>query len=254
VNAFNMFSLVGKKAFVTGGARGVGRLAALALAEAGADVAIVDSDAGSASRTAAEIERLGVRSFAICCDVTDPASVDAMTLRVVDEFGTIDIAFNNAGICLNESAETMSFESWERVIDTNLTGVFLTAQAAGRVMIAKGGGSIINTASISGHVVNRPQPQCAFNASKAGVIMLTKSLAVEWAPRNVRVNSISPGYIGTEGTLGCAEWIPAWEAGTPAGRMGKPEELSAAIVYLACRGSTFTTGTDIVIDGAYTCV
>jgi NAD(P)-dependent dehydrogenase (short-subunit alcohol dehydrogenase family) len=229
MNAIAMFSLAGKKAFVTGGARGMGRRAALALAEAGADVAIVDLDYEGAARVAAEAELLGARSLAIRCDVTDPASVDAMAARVLEELGSIDIAFNNAGIFVAESAESMTFESWERVIDTNLTGVFLTSRAAGRAMIANGGGSIINTASMSGRVDDRPQPQCAYNASKAGVIMLTKSLAVEWASRNVRVNSISSGR-------------------------GWPEtDLAAAIVYLAGRGSSFTTGTDIAIGGTYAC-
>jgi NAD(P)-dependent dehydrogenase (short-subunit alcohol dehydrogenase family) len=254
MKSLEMFSLVGKKAFVTGGAQGIGRRAALAFGEAGADVAVVDVDEALAARTAAEVERHGVRSIAVKCDVTDPASVDAMVRRVVEEFGTVDIAFNNAGICVNEKAEDMPFESWRRVIDVNLSGVFLTARAAGRVMIAKGGGSIVNTASMSGHIVNRPQPQSAYNASKAGVIMLTKSLAVEWAPRNVRVNSISPGYIGTAMTLKATQWIPQWEADTPVRRMGKPDELVAALIYLAGDGSSFTTGADIVIDGAFSCV
>jgi NAD(P)-dependent dehydrogenase (short-subunit alcohol dehydrogenase family) len=254
MKSLEMFSLVGKKAFVTGGAQGIGRSAALALGEAGADVAVVDVDEALAEKTAAEVERLGVRSIAVKCDVTDPASVDAMIRRVVEELGTVDIAFNNAGICVNERAEDMSFDSWKKVIDVNLTGVFLTARAAGRVMIAKGGGSIVNTASMSGHIVNRPQPQSAYNASKAGVIMLTKSLAVEWAPHKVRVNSISPGYVGTAMTLKATQWIPLWEADTPVKRMGQPEELMAALVYLAGDGSSFTTGADIVIDGAFTCV
>lgn len=250
----DMFSLVGKKAFVTGGAQGIGKSAALAFAEAGADVAIVDLDMGKAEAAVVELRSRGVRSLAVKCDVTNPADVDAMIARVVDEFGTIDIAFNNAGICINESAETMSFESWKKVIDINLTGIFLTARAAGRVMIKKGRGAIINTASMSGHIVNQPQPQCAYNASKAGVIMLTKSLAVEWAPHGVRVNCISPGYIGTAMTLKATQWIPAWEAATPQKRMGRPEELTSALVYLASDSAGFTTGTDLVIDGAFTCV
>ncbi|MDA8425822.1 MAG: SDR family oxidoreductase [Treponema sp.] len=250
----DMFSLVGKKAFVTGGAQGIGKSAALAFAEAGADVAIVDLDMGKAEAAVVELRSRGVRSLAVKCDVTNPADVDAMIARVVDEFGTIDIAFNNAGICINENAETMSFESWKKVIDINLTGIFLTARAAGRVMIGKRRGAIINTASMSGHIVNQPQPQCAYNASKAGVIMLTKSLAVEWAPYGVRVNCISPGYIGTAMTLKAAQWIPSWEAATPQKRMGKPEELTSALVYLASDSAGFTTGTDLVIDGAFTCV
>jgi NAD(P)-dependent dehydrogenase (short-subunit alcohol dehydrogenase family) len=180
--------------------------------------------------------------------------VDRMIAEILKKFGTIDIAYNNAGICVNEKAEEMSYENWKRVIDINLTGIFLTARAAGRVMIKNRKGSIINTASMSGHIVNTPQPQSGYNASKAGVILLTKSLAVEWAPYNVRVNSISPGYIGTKMTLSATQWIPAWEAVTPVKRMGRPEELTAALVYLAGDGATFTTGTDLVIDGAFTCV
>ena len=144
----------------------------------------------------------------------------------------------------------------EKVIDINLTGVFLTAQAAGRVMLRQGFGSIINTASMSAHIVNVPQPQCAYNASKAGVIQLTKSLAVEWAKRGVRVNSISPGYIGTELTLNSPSLKPLieqWNDMAPMGRMGRPEELQSICVYLAGDTSTFTTGSDFVIDGAFTC-
>ncbi len=254
MSVLDAFSLKGKKAFVTGGAKGIGRSAAIAFAEAGADVAIVDTDLDSAKDTVRELDRMSVRSLAVRADVTDPADVDRMMAEILGAFGTVDIAFNNAGICINEKAEEMSFKSWKKVIDVNLTGVFLTARAAGRVMIAKRSGSIINTASMSGHIVNVPQPQCAYNASKAGVIMLTKSLAVEWAPYGVRVNSISPGYIGTKMTLSATQWIPTWESLTPVKRMGLPEELVAALVYLAGSGAGFTTGSDIVIDGAFTCV
>lgn len=157
---------------------------------------------------------------------------------------------------VNAPAEDMSLEQWKRVIDINLTGVFLTAQAAGRVMLKQGYGSIINTASMSAHIVNVPQPQCAYNASKAGVIQLTKSLAVEWAKRGVRVNSISPGYMGTDLTLSSPTLQPLitqWNAMAPMGRLGKPEELQAVCVYLAGDASSFTTGADFVIDGAFTC-
>jgi NAD(P)-dependent dehydrogenase (short-subunit alcohol dehydrogenase family) len=248
------FDLTGKKAFITGGAKGIGRSAALAFAEAGADVAIVDMDTEAAEETVKEVQALGVRSLYVKANITDPDDVDRMMERILAEFKTVDIAFNNAGICVNEKAEEMSYENWRRVIDVNLNGVFLTARAAGRVMIKNRKGCIINTASMSGHVVNVPQPQSAYNASKAGVILLTKSLAVEWAPYNVRVNSISPGYIGTKMTLSATQWIPTWESLTPVKRMGRPEELTAALVYLAGDGASFTTGTDLVIDGAYSCV
>ena len=150
----------------------------------------------------------------------------------------------------------MTCEQWNKVININLTGVFLTDIAAGKYMLANGGGSIINTASMSAHIVNVPQPQCAYNASKAGVIQLTKSLAVEWAKRGVRVNSISPGYIGTELILNSPTLIPLiekWNEMAPMGRVGKPEELKAICVYLAGDTSSFTTGSDFIIDGAFTC-
>ncbi len=248
------FMLNGKKAYVTGGARGIGKSVSIALAQAGADIAIVDRDIEEAEKTARELKAFGVNTIAVQTDVTSPEDVNNMIDTILKAFGTIDIAFNNAGICINEKAEEMSYDAWRKVIDINLTGVFLTSQAAGRVMIKNGRGSIINTASMSGHIVNYPQPQCAYNASKAGVIMLTKSLAVEWAPYNVRVNSISPGYIATEMTLKATDWIPSWVASTPVRRMGNPEELQGAVVYLASDAATFTTGTDIVIDGAFTCV
>ena len=248
------FLLDGKKAFVTGGARGIGKSVSVALAQAGADIAIVDRDMDEAVKTADELRAYGTKTIAIHADITNPDDVNKMMDLILKAFGTVDIAFNNAGIAINEKAEEMSFESWKRVIDINLTGVFLTSQAAGRVMIKNGGGSIINTASMSGHIVNFPQPQCAYNASKAGVIMLTKSLAVEWAPYHVRVNCISPGYIGTDMTLKATNWIPGWVASTPVRRMGEPDELQGAVIYLASDASTFTTGTDIVIDGAFTCV
>lgn len=247
-----------KKIFVTGGARGIGKSVATAFAEAGADLAIVDLDLQEAQKTAAElVKNHGIHAIAIQADVTNQEDVNAMIVRFLDEFGRLDVAFCNAGICLNVPAEEMTLDQWRKVIDINLTGVFLTAQAAGKVMLKQGGGSIINTASMSAHIVNVPQPQCSYNASKAGVIQLTKSLAVEWAKRNVRVNSISPGYIGTELTLNSPSLQPLiaqWNEMAPLGRLGKTEELQSICVYLAGDTSTFTTGSDFVIDGAFTAI
>lgn len=253
----NNMRLDGKKAFVTGGAKGIGKSVATAFAEAGADVAIVDMDVELAQKTAEEIaQAAGTKVIAIKADVTSQSEVDAMIQTMLDTFGRIDVAVCNAGIGVNVPAAEMTLAQWQRVIDVNLTGVFLTAQAAGKVMLKQGGGSIINTASMSGHIVNVPQPQCAYNVSKAGVIQLTKSMAVEWADKNVRVNSVSPGYIGTELTLNdpnLKPMIQQWNSLTPMHRMGKPEELQSVYLYLACDASSFTTGADISVDGAYTC-
>ncbi|OBW90606.1 short-chain dehydrogenase [Gallibacterium genomosp. 3] len=250
--------LTNKTAFVTGGARGIGKSVAIAFAQAGANVVIADFDIAEAEKTAKEIAAAeSVRAIAVKTDVTDPESVNHLIDVIKTEFGRLDIAFCNAGICLNVPATEMTYEQWLKVINVNLNGVFLTAQAAGRLMIEQGtGGSIINTASMSAHIVNVPQPQCAYNASKAGVIQLTKSLAIEWAQYGVRVNSLSPGYIGTELTLNSKELQPlikTWNEMAPLHRLGKPEELQSICVYLAGDTSSFTTGADFIVDGAFTC-
>lgn len=246
-----------KAIFVTGGARGIGKSVAEAFAEAGANLAIVDVDIEEAKKTAKELEaNNGIKAIAIKTDVTNPEQVAAMVKEVVDTFGKLDVAYCNAGICINVPAEEMTYDQWKKVLDINLSGVFLTAQAAGKVMLKQGYGSIINTASMSAHIVNVPQPQCGYNASKAGVIQLTKSMAVEWATRGVRVNSISPGYIATDLVMGDSNLKPLidqWNAISPVRRMGKPEELQSVCVYLAGDTSSFTTGSDFIVDGAFTC-
>ena len=249
--------LDGKKGFVTGGARGIGKCTATAFAEAGADVAIVDMDYETAVITAKEIaEATGQKVIAVKCDCTKEEEVQAMVDTVVKELGGLNFCHANAGICINAPAEEMTYDQWKKVIDINLNGVYLTDTIAGKYMLANGGGSIINTASMSAHIVNVPQPQCAYNASKAGVIQLTKSLAIEWAKKGVRVNSISPGYIGTELIMNAPHLqalIKTWNDMAPMGRLGKPEELGSMCVYLAGDTSTFTTGSDIIMDGAFTC-
>ena len=249
--------LDGRKGFVTGGARGIGRCTAFAFAEAGADVALVDMDYDKAVETAKEIgDATGRKIIALKCDVTDEAQVTAMVDEVVKQLGGLDFCHANAGIGINAPADEMTYAQWLKVINVNLNSVFLTDTIAGKYMLAHGGGSIINTASMSGHIVNVPQPQCAYNASKAGVMQLTKSLAVEWAKKGVRVNSISPGYIGTELVLAAPHLkalIDQWNAMAPMGRLGKPEELMGIVVYLASDAASFTTGSDFVIDGAFTC-
>ncbi|MCP3773239.1 SDR family oxidoreductase [Paenibacillus sp. MZ04-78.2] len=249
--------LDGKKIFVTGGARGIGKRFAIALSEAGADVAIVDVDLEEAQKTAKEIAQANHnKTIAIKTDITKPDEVNKMIETILKEFGRLDVAFCNAGIGHVVPVEEDTLEDWTRVINVNLNGTFLTAQAAGRVMIQQGGGSIINTASMSAHITNVPQKECSYAASKAGVIAMSRNMAVEWADKNVRVNTISPGYMATEMTLndpGLTPLISQWEKLIPVHRMGKPEELEAIAVYLAGDMSSYTTGADFRIDGAYTC-
>jgi len=247
------FRLDGKKVFITGGSQGIGKAVALGLAEAGADVAIVARGLVKAEEAAHQIAKLGVKAIAVKADVTVPAEVDGMIKTILKAFGTVDVAFNNAGTAAVAKAEEMSYEELTRVFNVNLTGLFLTAQAAARVMIARKSGSIINMASMSAHVVNVPQATANYNASKAGVVQLTKCLAVEWAPHNVRVNSISPGYTRTELAESFSEaLIKQWVEKIPMKRMARPDELAGGVLFLASDASSYCTGTDIVIDGGYT--
>jgi NAD(P)-dependent dehydrogenase (short-subunit alcohol dehydrogenase family) len=252
----NSFCLDGKAAAVTGGAQGLGLAMAQALAQAGAKVALLDIDM---EKCQAEAEKLqaeyGVEALALRADVRKLDEMEKAVAEVVERFGKLDIFVNNAGICRNIKAEEMTLEEWQEVIDINLTGVFIGSQVAGKRMIEQGGGSIINIASMSGSIVNVPQPQCSYNASKAGVIHLTKSLASEWAKYNIRVNSISPGYMKTAMTEKTLETDMAkdwWLRLTPMGRPGLPCELGGAVVYLASDASSFMTGADLIIDGGYT--
>jgi sorbose reductase len=257
MNAKQALSVQGKKILITGGARGIGKAVARVLLEAGAETALVDIDAPMAKKSAAELSALtGGRCEGLTCDVTDPAGVQAMTERFVQRFGRLDGVFNNAGICIHRPALDVSPEEWNAVIGTNLTGVFCVAQASARLFVRQGGGgAIVNTASMSGTIVNVPQQQAAYNASKAAVVHLTKSLAVEWAPLGIRVNCISPGYIETEMTGAVRQdWRDAWVASIPFGRMGRPEELAGAVIYLLSDAAGYTSGSQILIDGCFTCV
>ncbi|MGQ9682490.1 MAG: SDR family NAD(P)-dependent oxidoreductase [Anaerolineae bacterium] len=251
------FRLDGRVALVTGAGSGIGRAYAHALGEAGAAVAVVDIDPAAAEATVAELKAKGIDTLPVVADVTQSSQVHKMVDTVLQRWGRLTIAVNNAGIGLWEAAETMSEAQWDRVLNLNLKAVFLCAQAEGRVMLAAGYGKIINTASMSGHIVNTPQKQVAYNTSKAGVLHLTRSLAAEWAPRGVRVNSISPGYTRTllvDKLLETPEgrsMLPEWMRLTPMGRMGEVTDLQGAIVYLASEASDFMTGHDMVIDGGY---
>ena len=256
MNVLAMFDLKGEKAIVTGGGQGLGREMALALAEAGADVAVVQRRVEVAEQTAEEIRKLGRDSFAMKVDVSKTEDIRNMVAVAKDRFGKIDILINNAGIAHHVPAEELSEEDWDRMIDINLKGVFLGSQMVGREMIKQRKGSIINIASMSGFIVNRPQPQAHYNTAKAGIVMLTKNLAMEWAKYNIRVNAIAPGYIKTPllaQNLGPGKIGEEWVKLTPMGRLGEPFELKGLALFLASKASSFVTGTTIVIDGGYTC-
>jgi sorbose reductase len=253
MNVLDLFDLRGRTALVTGGSMGIGKTVAEAYLQAGAQVAIAARNSEVLEKVAAQIAPAGAKVLAISCDVTQLDQVNAMVDRVVAEFGGIDIAVCNAGIINLKAMLDMSPEEFQAIQDTNVTGVFLTAQAAARAMVSQGrGGAIINTASMSGHIINVPQPAGHYCTSKAAVIHLTKAMAVELAPHNIRVNSVSPGYILTELVEPMAEYHRLWEPKIPLGRIGRPEELAGLYVYLASDASSYMTGSDVVIDGGYT--
>jgi NAD(P)-dependent dehydrogenase (short-subunit alcohol dehydrogenase family) len=248
-----VFSLKGKVTLVTGGGRGIGQVVALGLAKAGAEIVILSRS--GADETVADIQKAGGKAYSIRGDVTDEAAVDKALEEILKRSGRLDIVFNNAGTCIHEDTLKASIADWRTVIDTNLTGEYIVARAAGRIMIEKGiKGSIINMASMSGSIVNIPQWQASYNASKAAVIHMTRSLAVEWAEYGIRVNSLSPGYIATPMSVDTPQELKdAWMPLIPMHRMGKPEELIGAVIYLAADSSGYTSGSDLVVDGAYVC-
>ncbi|MFX0101135.1 MAG: glucose 1-dehydrogenase [Candidatus Hodarchaeota archaeon] len=251
------FRLDGRVALVTGGGQGIGRGIAHALGEAGAAVAIVDLVKDRAEEVADELKKKGIDAIAEEADVTKQDQVQAMIDSILEKWGKLTIGVNNAGVCIWDDAETLSEENWDKVMNLNLKGTFLCMQAEGRVMLKAGYGKIINTASMSGHIVNFPQHQCSYNASKAGVIHLTRSVATEWATRGVRVNSISPGYTRTKLVADLLEKpegkevLPIWMERTPTGKMVEVTDLQGAAVYLASAASDFMTGQDLIIDGGY---
>ncbi len=253
-----LFDLSGRVAVVTGASRGIGEALAKGLAAQGATVVVnYQSAADRAAKVVAAIEAAGGHAMAIKADVSVEADADRLIAETVAAYGRVDILINNAGIVLPAAAEDCSLDDWRRTMAVNLDGVFLVSRAAGRQMIAQKSGSIISIGSMSGRIVNWPFRHAAYNVSKAGVHMLTKALATEWAEHGIRVNAIAPGYIRTELTDEVLKEHPDvvrdhWAKGAVQNRIGGVEELVGATVYLASDAASFTTGEIITIDGGLT--
>ncbi len=256
MSILDQFRLDGKVTLVTGASCGIGKRVALGYLQAGARVALAALDDENLAATAAELgAEYGGKVMAIACDVSDQVSVENMTRRIVDAWGRLDVAVCNAGIVTMNGLEEMPLEEFERIQKVNVNGVFLTAQAAARQMIAQGeGGSIVVTASMSARVINTPQKIGHYCASKASAMHLAKAMAVEFAPHNIRVNSVSPGYIMTELVEPLTEFHELWKPQIPMRRLGRPEELMGLYIYLASDSSSYMTGSDLVIDGGFTSV
>jgi NAD(P)-dependent dehydrogenase (short-subunit alcohol dehydrogenase family) len=247
-----LFDLTGKKALVTGGSIGIGRGFALALAQAGADVAIVARNEIAGNSVVEEIKALGRDSLFVKCDVADKEQVQAMVQKVVSQFGRLDIGVNNAGIAILGSDEEIDQKSWDKVIAVNLTGVFLCAQAEAQQMIKQSppGGKIINMASMSATIANC---NASYDASKAGIVHMTKTLAAEWGQYNINVNSISPSYVLTPMHASTPVVVrDQIRKLTPLGHVQRPEDLYGPIVFLASEASNYVTGHDLMVDGGHT--
>jgi NAD(P)-dependent dehydrogenase (short-subunit alcohol dehydrogenase family) len=252
VKPSELFDLSGRAAIVTGGGSGIGRQMATALAEAGANLVLCARKVERCEEAAVEIERLGVQAFGMRCDVRDPAEVQAVVDRTKAELGRVDVLVNNAGTSWGAPAEEHPLEGWQNVIDVNLTGVFLFAQAVGRVMIDQGGGKIVNVASVAAFGGAPPElvNAVAYNASKGGVVSFTRDLATKWARHGINVNAVAPGWFPSDMNRVLLDAQPdAYLERIPLRRFGGPDDLKGAVVFLASRASDFVTGQVVVVDG-----
>ncbi|RWA75074.1 SDR family oxidoreductase [Mesorhizobium sp.] len=251
-----LFDLHGDVALVTGAGSGIGQAIAIGLAEAGADVACFGhSSKGGLEETAGKIKALGRKALVLTGTVTSESDLAAAVDRIEKELGALTIAVNNAGVAGAEPAETLPMEKWQKIYDVNVSGVFLSCQAEARVMLPRRKGSIVNIASMSGSIINRGLTQAHYNSSKAAVIHMSKSLAMEWADRGLRVNVVSPGYTLTPMNKRpeVADQVKIFARDTPMGRMATPEEMVGPTVFLASRAASFVTGVDLIVDGGFVC-
>jgi NAD(P)-dependent dehydrogenase (short-subunit alcohol dehydrogenase family) len=251
------FRVGGRVALVTGAGQGIGLACAEALGEAGAKVFIADRDPKAAGTACDSLKAKGYNAEIVVMDVTNSARVTEVADQLVAQHGKIDILVNNAGIARSETpAEKVTDEHWLNVIDVNLNGTFWCCRAFGKHMLAAKSGSIVNIGSMSGFIVNKPQEQSYYNASKAAVHHLTKSLAAEWGARGVRVNAVAPTYIATPLNAfvrNTPQMYDAWIGGTPMGRMGEVDEIASVVLFLASDAASLMTGSIVLVDGGYTC-
>jgi NAD(P)-dependent dehydrogenase (short-subunit alcohol dehydrogenase family) len=252
VKPSELFDLAGKVAIVTGGGSGIGRQLAEGLAEAGADVVVCARKVERCEQAAEELRALGVRALGLRCDVRVRDEVQAVVDRTRAELGRLDILVNNAGTAWGASPEEYPLEGWQKVLDVNLTGVFLCSQAAGRLMIEQGSGKIVNVASVAGLSGAPPELMDAvgYSTTKGGVVAFTRDLATKWARHGITVNAIAPGWFPTDLNRTLLEAQPdAYLERIPLRRFGGPDDLKGAIVFLASAASDFVTGQTIVVDG-----
>ncbi len=251
------FKLSNRVALVTGGGQGIGLASAEALAEAGAKVVIADRDPAMAEAGSAKLKAGGYDPDVVLMDVTDSKRVTEVADQLVARYGKVDILVNNAGIARSETpAETVTDEHWLNVIDVNLNGTFWCCRAFGKHMLGARSGAIVNIGSMSGFIVNKPQEQAYYNASKAAVHHLTKSLAAEWGARGVRVNAVAPTYVTTPLNAfvkNNPKMYDAWIGGTPMARMGEADEIASVVLFLASDAASLMTGSVVLVDGGYTC-
>src|ERR1700704_5692835 len=251
------FKLGGRIAVVTGGGQGIGLACTEALAEAGAKVIIADRDPKGAEAGRAALKAKGYDAETVMMDVTNPARVSEVADQLALRHGKIDILVNNAGIARSETpAEQVTDEHWLNVVDVNLNGTFWCCRAFGKHMLDAKSGSIVNIGSMSGFIVNKPQEQCYYNASKAAVHHLTKSLAAEWGARGVRVNAVAPTYVETPLNAFVKSnplMFDAWIGGTPMARLGQVDEIASVVLFLASKAASLMTGSIVLVDGGYTC-